>query len=158
MSPTTPITNGKSSAISHFCSNRFLPVNTDVLLLTNDDGRVPFVLFGQALMFYVPYYLWKMWEGAKIRNIIQGLHIFTVKEKAEVIGEKEQILTDYIINNLHDQNRWAISYFACELMNLVNWLINRLTAVGPEKTKQEKQKQLGRSNNELIFYFIRSTS
>lgn len=28
---------------------------------------VPFVLFGQALFFYIPHMLWKSWEG-KIRN------------------------------------------------------------------------------------------
>lgn len=33
---------------------------------------VPFVLFGQALMFYAPYYLWKIWENNKVRSIIQG--------------------------------------------------------------------------------------
>ena len=87
--------------------------------------RVPFVLFGQALMFYTPYYLWKMWEGSKVRSIIQGMHIFTIKEKAEVLDEKEEILTGYIVSNLHEHNRWAISYFVCELLNLVSpfsWL------------------------------------
>ncbi|XP_046445811.1 innexin inx2-like [Daphnia pulex] len=81
---------------------------------------VPFVLFGQALMFYTPYYLWKMWEGTKVRNIIQGMHIFTIKEKIEVRDEKEEILTKYIVRNLHEHNGWAIRFFVCELLNLVN--------------------------------------
>ena len=33
---------------------------------------VPFVLFGQAIMFYAPYYLWKMWESNKVKSIIQN--------------------------------------------------------------------------------------
>ncbi len=70
-------------------------------------------------MFYTPYYLWKMWEGSKVRSIIQGMHIFTIKEKKEVRDEKEEILTTYIVSNLHEHNGWAIRYFSCELMNLV---------------------------------------
>lgn len=81
--------------------------------------RVPFVLFGQALMFYTPYYLWKMWEDNKMRRIIQGLHIFTIREDSEVRDQKEGILSGYIVNNLHEHNGWAIRYFSCELMNLV---------------------------------------
>lgn len=31
---------------------------------------VPFVLFGQALCFYIPHFLWKSWEGKVIlKNI-----------------------------------------------------------------------------------------
>lgn len=80
---------------------------------------VPFVLFGQALMFYTPYALWKAWEGSKIKSIIQGLHVFTLKEKAEERDKKETILAEYVIDTLHDHNGWALRYFFCELLNLV---------------------------------------
>ena len=73
-------------------------------------------------MFYTPYYLWKMWEGSKVRSIVQGMHIFTIKEKADEREQKEDILTGYIMNNLHEQNGWAIRYFVCELLNLVSVL------------------------------------
>ena len=80
---------------------------------------VPFVLFGQALMFYTPYALWKVWEGSKVKNIIQGLHIFTLKEKSEERDKKETILAEYIVSNLHEHNGWAIRFFTCELLNFV---------------------------------------
>lgn len=70
-------------------------------------------------MFYAPYYLWKMWEGNKLRSIIQGLNVFTLKETVDERGKKEEILAKYVTNNLHEHNRWAISYFICELLNLV---------------------------------------
>ncbi len=35
---------------------------------------VPFMLFLQGLLFYLPHLLFKMWEGGKIRNVISGLH------------------------------------------------------------------------------------
>ena len=48
----------------------------------NDDGTlhhkayyqwVPFVLFLQALMFYTPHTIFKMWEGEKVKTLIGGL-------------------------------------------------------------------------------------
>lgn len=87
-----------------------------------DRLRVPFVLFGQGLMFYMPYYMWKLWEGSKVKNIIQGLHIFTIKEEVEVKDQKEGILSEYIVTNLHEHNGWAIRYFTCELLNLVLYI------------------------------------
>lgn len=81
---------------------------------------VPFVLFGQALMFYAPYAIWKVWEGNKIKSIVQGLHIFTLKQQPDERDKKETILAEYIVNNLHEHNSWAIRYFFCELLNLVS--------------------------------------
>lgn len=98
-------------------------ISRSTALTFTDLDRVPFVLFGQALMFYTPYYLWKAWEGNKLRSIIQGLNIFTLKETATERGQKEDILAKYVTNNLHEHNGWAIRYFACEFMNLVCFLI-----------------------------------
>lgn len=39
---------------------------------------VPFVLFAQAIAFYAPYYLWKIWENNKVRSIVQGNPILTI--------------------------------------------------------------------------------
>ena len=36
---------------------------------------VCFVLFIQGVMFYVPYYLWKIWEGGHMRAITMGMQI-----------------------------------------------------------------------------------
>lgn len=37
---------------------------------------VPFMLFFQAITFYVPHWIWKMWEGGKIRMITKDMHKF----------------------------------------------------------------------------------
>jgi hypothetical protein len=34
---------------------------------------VPFVLFFQAICFYLPYVVWRSWEGGKIKNLVEGL-------------------------------------------------------------------------------------
>jgi hypothetical protein len=45
---------------------------------------VPFMLFFQAITFYVPHWIWKMWEGGKIRiitNDLRGLSMDSVQER-----------------------------------------------------------------------------
>ncbi|XP_017463331.1 PREDICTED: innexin inx3-like, partial [Rhagoletis zephyria] len=43
---------------------------------------VPFVLFLQGLMFYVPHWIWKNLEDGKMRNITEGLRGFiTIPEE-----------------------------------------------------------------------------
>lgn len=39
---------------------------------------VPFVLFFQAITFYIPHWIWKMWEGGKIRMITNGTREFCI--------------------------------------------------------------------------------
>lgn len=39
---------------------------------------VPFMLFFQALTFYVPHWIWKIWEGGKIRMIDRELLIYLI--------------------------------------------------------------------------------
>lgn len=34
---------------------------------------VPFVLFAQALSFYLPHLFWRSWEGGKIKSLVVGL-------------------------------------------------------------------------------------
>lgn len=34
---------------------------------------VCFVLLGQAVMFYTPRYLWKMWEGGRLKALASDL-------------------------------------------------------------------------------------
>ena len=35
---------------------------------------VPFVLFLQGIMFYVPHLIFKSWEGGKVQGIVAGLN------------------------------------------------------------------------------------
>lgn len=36
---------------------------------------VCFVLLGQAVMFYIPRYLWKIWEGGRLKALASDLGI-----------------------------------------------------------------------------------
>ncbi|KDR16624.1 Innexin inx3, partial [Zootermopsis nevadensis] len=80
---------------------------------------VPFVLFLQGLLFYVPHWLWKNWEGGKIKMISKDLRGSTIECK-EKRHNKQDKLVQYISYSLHTHNGYAFGYFFCEILNFVN--------------------------------------
>jgi len=83
---------------------------------------VPFVLFMQACLFYAPHLLCKMWEGGKINGIISGLNAMVI-DRSERKG-KQRIVAQYLVDNLHTHNIWAIKMFIAEIMYFLNVLGN----------------------------------
>ncbi|XP_076246138.1 optic ganglion reduced [Calliopsis andreniformis] len=89
---------------------------------------VCFVLFFQAVMCYVPQWLWNMWEGGLINALLMGMnHGLDVEEN---IQKKKSVLMDYLINHIKCHNMYVYRYFACEALCLVNiflqmYLMNR---------------------------------
>jgi len=79
---------------------------------------VCFCLFFQAILFYVPRWLWKNWEAGKIGALKMDLDqgIITESEKRQ----KKKLLLDYLYANLKNHNFWAYRYFFCEFLGLVN--------------------------------------
>ncbi|XP_050424115.1 innexin inx3-like [Adelges cooleyi] len=79
---------------------------------------VPFMLFLQAIAFYVPHWLWKIWEGGKIRMITEGMrghHMDTVADRKTKINR----LVQYCLYSRHTHNTYAYRYFLCEVFNMV---------------------------------------
>lgn len=72
------------------------------------------VLFLQAVTFYVPRYLWKTWEGGRIRALSQDLSVVVTAERK---SERIRVLTDYFAKNVNAHNLYAYQYAACELFN-----------------------------------------
>jgi hypothetical protein len=79
---------------------------------------VCFFLFFQAILFYIPRYLWKTWEGGKIKMLVMDLNSPIVDDKCK--EDRKKLLIDYFCNNLHSQNFYAIRFFLCEVLNFVN--------------------------------------
>ncbi|XP_014215357.1 innexin inx2-like [Copidosoma floridanum] len=79
---------------------------------------VCFALFFQALLFYVPRYLWKTWEGGRIKMLVLDLNFPVVSEDCK--ADRRKLLVDYFTTNLHSQNFYAFRFFFCEFLNFIN--------------------------------------
>jgi hypothetical protein len=81
---------------------------------------VGIVLFIQGLMFHLPYYLWKLWENGLIKAITGGLRVAVLNEHER--AKKKEIVVDYIHDHLGCHKRYALKYFLCEFICLINLL------------------------------------
>jgi len=73
----------------------------------------------QGVLFYVPHWFWKNWEGGKIKRISEGLRGSTAKGLEER-RDKHDRLVRYIKCALHTHGGYAFGYFFCEILNFVN--------------------------------------
>ncbi|XP_012265641.1 innexin inx3 [Athalia rosae] len=80
---------------------------------------VPFMLFFQGILFYIPHWMWKQWEEGKIRMISEGMRGGSVDNKEERQARANR-LVQYVYDTLHLHNSYAAGYFFCEALNFVN--------------------------------------
>ena len=80
-------------------------------------------------MFYLPHWVWKMMEGKKFDNLINGLNISIGEklngEKLTEEGRDDRIqqLAEYMQTRRVDRRHhrmWALKFYFCEFLNLVN--------------------------------------
>ncbi|KAL1509984.1 hypothetical protein ABEB36_004645 [Hypothenemus hampei] len=77
----------------------------------------------QALLFYVPRYLWKTWEGDRFSQMVKDLGGPIVSDKwSSTYKEK---LTRFIITN-ENHDLFAFRFAFCEFLNLCNLIIQCL--------------------------------
>ncbi|XP_039296232.1 innexin inx3 [Nilaparvata lugens] len=84
---------------------------------------VPFMLFFQGVLFYVPHWMWKNWEEGKMRMLTDGLRGAIVGPK-ETRQERQSRIVQYFIDTLHMHNVYATGYFICEALNFINVIVN----------------------------------
>ncbi|KAK0176107.1 hypothetical protein PV328_000275 [Microctonus aethiopoides] len=80
---------------------------------------VPFMLFFQGILFYMPHWMWKQWEEGKISMISDGMRGSNMDSKSERQARASK-LVQYIVETLHLHNSYAAGYFFCEAMNFIN--------------------------------------
>uniref|UniRef100_T1J195 Innexin n=1 Tax=Strigamia maritima TaxID=126957 RepID=T1J195_STRMM len=125
---------------------------------------VCFVLFFQAGLFYMPRYLWKVWEGGKMKMLVQGLKDPIMADDKK--KEKKKMLVEYMTMHMHSHNTYAYSFAFCELLNFINvvgqiyfvnvFLGGEFTTYGPDVVKFTETDQEDR-NDAMIRVFPRIT-
>jgi len=76
-----------------------------------------FILLFEAICFYFPRWLWKMWESDKMSSLVSDLNFFA---EAHVKTKKIELIVDYLIRTRGRNDWYAIKYFICEILALLN--------------------------------------
>lgn len=84
---------------------------------------VPFMLFFQGLLFYMPHWIWKNWEEGKMRLISDGLRGMATLGPEERKGRQGR-LVKYLYDSLNTHNTYSFGYFICEALNFINVIGN----------------------------------
>ncbi|GFT02715.1 innexin inx2 [Trichonephila clavipes] len=79
---------------------------------------VCFVLFLQALLFYLPRYFWKCMESGKIKAMILELNNPVLNEAKRETNLR--LLVDYVMANFNHNDSYCGYYLMAEVMNAVN--------------------------------------
>ncbi|XP_066978033.1 innexin inx2-like [Macrobrachium rosenbergii] len=79
---------------------------------------VALFLFLQAILFYLPRYIWKSWEAGRLRMLVDRLNQPIVD--AELKRLRMNTIIGYFTSNLHRHNVYAYQFFICEVFNFIN--------------------------------------
>ncbi|XP_068975772.1 innexin inx1 [Bombus flavifrons] len=79
---------------------------------------VCFMLFFQAVLCYVPQWLWNMCEGGLINALVMGMnHSLDCEEN---IQKKKSMLMVYLMQYRKTHNTYVYRYFGCEVLCFIN--------------------------------------
>lgn len=100
---------------------------------------VPFVLFGQALLFYLPHLVWRTYEAGTIKLLVNGLQRLYLKpdgDQDKVAGamkipseatrwSKMRDIMNHLdtVTRFRMNRKWALVLIGCEVLNLINVLM-----------------------------------
>lgn len=82
---------------------------------------VCFTLFLQGVLFYLPYYLWKQWENGFMRHVSLGMQFAILADEDKLY--KKKLMIDYLYDHLGCHRWYALKYFFCEFLSLVNLVL-----------------------------------
>lgn len=79
---------------------------------------VCFVLFFQAMLFYLPGFLWKKWEDDRLKSLVQDLNVPILTTNCKET-QKEMII-NYFRQHFCQHNFYMWRFFICELLCIIN--------------------------------------
>jgi len=125
---------------------------------------VVFFLFFQAVLCYLPKFIWNNAEGGLMATIASGLNPGLFRE--EDITGKKKVITDYIISHIKMHNTYVFKYWFCELLCFVNivgqlflidsFLGGEFLTYGPRVLQYSEMDQAERVDP-MIYVFPRMT-
>ena len=69
-------------------------------------------------------YLWKVSESGRVNMLVQDMNVPMVdKDQKE---DRKKVLVDYFLEDRHNHELYAYTFFACEFLNFVNVLLQLL--------------------------------
>ncbi|GFT46209.1 innexin shaking-B [Nephila pilipes] len=77
-----------------------------------------FILFFQAVCFYIPRLLWITWEGGKMKTLTKDMNNVLLPEPE--FRERFLALRRYLVKTWTAHDVYAAKYFFCELLTLIN--------------------------------------
>ncbi|CAL8126486.1 unnamed protein product [Orchesella dallaii] len=80
---------------------------------------VGFYLLFQAGLFYFPRFIWKLWEGGRLKVLTVSLDSILNRTESEVEQRKGKIV-EYFLRNYHRHNAYAYRFITCEIVNCAN--------------------------------------
>ncbi|XP_045476578.1 innexin inx2-like [Harmonia axyridis] len=72
----------------------------------------------QALLFYIPRYIWKSWEGGRVKLLVDDLRGPLVTPTWNL--EAKNKLVRYLLNGRNSHTLYACRFTICEIINLAN--------------------------------------
>ncbi|KAJ8979045.1 hypothetical protein NQ317_010296, partial [Molorchus minor] len=97
---------------------------------------VPFVLFLQAIMFYMTHMLWKKLEGGRLRYLVEGLRYAAFSLSDDVVQvrddkipsrkdkeEKMSQIRNAFLTRIYINRSWSVKLIICECLNVLHIIL-----------------------------------
>ncbi|KAI8040218.1 innexin inx4 [Drosophila gunungcola] len=86
---------------------------------------VVLVLLLESFVFYLPAFLWKIWEGGRLKHLCDDFHKIAVcKDKSKT---HLRVLVNYFTSDYKETHfRYFASYVFCEILNISISIVNML--------------------------------
>ncbi len=85
---------------------------------------VCFVLFFQALAFYVPRYIWKAYEGGRVQQLVKDLGGSGLLDDGK--RKNIKLVAEYLHTYNQQHNSYFYFYFMTEVFNLINVIVQMM--------------------------------
>lgn len=79
------------------------------------------VLFLQGISFYLTRFLWKLWEGGRLKSLVIELNKPVLKDEKR--KDQIKLLVSYLKENFTHHNLYFIYFIICEVINFINVVI-----------------------------------